>query len=1621
MKQKNMIVLFAILFVFNITNAQSNWVTFTKAIPEEPTITLLKSDTTAVIFRSETPGMYSEEINENSTVYQRLEFPDQIRTSIAGEPELPVIKQLIAVPDCDEISLSIQTNAPMTFDNYTVYPAPNYQEIQNPDSTVYMQEVFTKNDSMYAVNDFIPGIYAEIRRTGYMRSQRMVEVWIYPVQFNPVTNQLQVYTDIEISLNFTNATGSVCQNTGIFSNICQNSMLNYDQGGIGASVNDRAETPGTVDWITVDNTAGEITADYLIIAAPTFFNSQNQDLINIAQHRADYNGFDVAIVNVADVISDEVGYPYNPVFPQHKYYKRIRNFIKSVYENGTANNTYDGKLGYILIVGDDSVNVDYEVKAHIEWMIQQDPYPLDWLSVRNDYFYSCVTPDINGSDVIGDLFIGRFCCDTDTDLHNIVEKTIFHETEYSFAPWKKNILITAGDDVNYPQNEIDFNENADYIHSLVPLDFSVNKVKMSEVGYETAVQENISSLNEGYSIAHYIGHGSKVSWSSFKTWHFPQLNNYDKLGIIFSTACNTGYLNHTSDCMAEYFTNSDKGCVAFLGATHPVMSGVMIPFPKYLGDAIWGNMSHTTGEIVMEALSRSYDKKDDEGQASYVFTLFGDPAYNLFAEGFEISEDISVNDYISDLIISTDVTVKSGATLTIEYNSDLEFTENGKLIIEDGATLVLEDYVNIFGMFENNSIDIYGSIDFSYQNRVEPKINIFSDINLNNKTVFLNKGITIHPAGKLILAGSYLTNINSISPLWDGITVLGNKDFAQSEENQGWVELKNGSTITNAVCGIYVGDPNNYSASVGGIIRIENAVIKNCQIGIYLQPYRVSENISFIKHCAFETTNYLANLELVPNSFIYLHDVGSIQIEGNTFRNLNPEAYLISKRGIGLKSIDADYIVEPYCTNSLISPCPEEDLVSNLYENLYKGIEAQNTYRTTNVNIDQNEFINNFYGLFINTLDNIDVTSNTFTTDIINSIQFYIQGSEGFHIEANEFTGNTTGYGMLVEDCQGINEIYRNYFTDLQYGVMTYGDNTDMMSIDKGLQLLCNIFSGNQQQIWIHNTPGIAKYQGSKSIHSGNQFIPYCSGNYNEILNNGNNISYFGRYESYYMPSCVTPNVSLHVGNVNTCPSKLSGGMPTERMAVLDASILNTETELMSIVDGGDTESLNETVDETNPDEALKLRNELLSESPNLSDTVMIHSTTIEDVLPAIMLKEVLSNNPSAAKSDNVQTALNNRTDPLPQYMRDEIDQGRSILSYKEELESDLSGYNHERENILNRKINQLIQDGGEENLDTLENLLQSENKLHRKYQLVNLYMTQERYNEAQTMFENIPDDFELSSKQQNEYTLLNDFYSIYFDLKQEEKTWFDMTDEQKQIVYLLADDSTKQAGMRSRAVLSLVDGIDYGFPIPEIDLGENKGMNPDPIIYPETFAVFPNPANDYFIIEYALGEKEDLKDVSIALFNNKGAEVMNFELNTHANQLLAICDHLDPGIYWCRKINKGKVTNEEKVIIERDAVSENNSGKTSGYENEIGNNEFKLYPNPAKDYFIISYKLDDKTSKNNVIQITDSKGSIIKEIKVDDNTNKLTVSSSDWVKGVYTVNLISNEDIIESVTLVVK
>jgi hypothetical protein len=1008
----------------------------------------------------------------------------------------------------------------------------------------------------------------------------------------------------------------------------------------------------------------------------------------------------------------------------------------------------------------------------------------------------------------------------------------------------------------------------------------------------------------------------------------------------------------------------------------------------------------------------------------------GGDTWEKYAEG--IPESIPINEILYDehneiLYAATDIGVwyreRSGIQWQA-FNSGLPFKIVTDLEINYCASKLRASTYGR-GIWESDIIQIDKEISGT-ETWSSPKIQSSnlrllagSQLTITDEVSFTkNTKLVVEPGAKLIIDGGVLKN--SCGNTWKGILVMGNSGLPQwNTANQGYLEILNNGVIENAEVGISVGTDRSRNQA-GGIVKINGAVFRDNIIGIKFYEYQnyafipeiVTPNASYIYNCTFETTNNLYDIDLAPEEFIYLIGVDGVSTYNCTFNNNAHNLYPYQFLGKGVKMISANCSV-----------------TESEFNNLRYGIFVQGTSDFSALTLKENIFTDNVTGIYAEAAGDYKIYYNDFYVNDIaqGEYEYGIEAyynNETFLIEENNFYGDNplnSVIGINAINNNSNQNLYKNKFYDVHYGIR--------LSNNPLLQVECNEFefSGYGPFYGVHLEPDGAYWAiGQIDYPAGNKFNGYFT--YQLIAQNDYYTYYYDPLNpNHPNPYLVTNNIALQtiLAGSNECLSHFSGGGggggSIDDLTSKDDEINNTKSLLETVTDGGDTDGLNQTVDDAEPDEALKLRNELLSESPNLSDTVMINATNVEDVLPSVMLTQVLSENPQAAKSNNVQNALDNRINQLPVYMRDAINQGRFSSSLKENIENNIIKLQTQRERIYTNLLDVYSNDTTQTGYDNLQNLLQNETDLKGKYRLISYYLSRKDRVNAENIFNSIPQDFELTLEEENEYNAMAELNSVLFNLIDEEKSLYETDSIQFELIRTLSEDTITIAGAYARGIMTMIDTVDHISVFPFPDVNGDKGNNPEPIVYPETFKVFPNPANDYFIIEYALSDKETVKDVSLSLYDNKGKEVMGFEVDTRANQILAECDHLTPGVYWCRKFNKGVVANEERVvIIGNSGIIDFDENNINGFEEILEGDKITIYPNPANDFFNISIN-NSLVSDDLLIRITDTQGKVFKETSIESFTNQFSISCSTWTKGVYMVSLISNNEILETLNIVIK
>ncbi len=822
-------------------------------------------------------------------------------------------------------------------------------------------------------------------------------------------------------------------------------------------------------------------------------------------------------------------------------------------------------------------------------------------------------------------------------------------------------------------------------------------------------------------------------------------------------------------------------------------------------------------------------------------------------------------------------------------------------------------------------------------------------------TLFVGTGakIIVKPGGKLIVDETVIKTRRS-QEKWHGIEVWGQPSLSQVPiSNQGYLEINN-SKIYSAECGVQVyrertfGDERSIIDMTGGIVFIKDSEFINNIVSVDFGAYS-QNNISYINNSQFLFNP--AEGGGTMQSFIELHSVVGIKIINSDF-TINSSLGQNTNEGKGIVSYNSHFMLDGICT-STTSPCDQWEY--STFENLKYGIYAVNYTSDRYIDMRHTEFNNTYRGVYVSAIDNARITSCNFNFtdqsfyDWTDPYGIYLESSNNYHVENNDFVfdgstvvGAATGV-YILNSGPYYNRVYNNYFEGLDYGVVATGENRN--NVYEGLCIKCNDFVQTHNDILV--TPedggptgpniGIAKNQGSgiasDTAAAGNTFTE------NSMVYNIDN-SYGAEHFNYYYhnKNSTQEKVEPHpINNDNTiqkimnedsdynslisCPSNLGSGgdISKERSTMESASqdASTTEATLQSLEDGGDTEQLNYEVLSSFPDESQELYLDLMSKSPYLSDTVLKSSAEKELVLPDVMIRDIMVDNPQSAKKDDIMDKLENRSNPLPDYMMAQIMQGVDINGAKEILEQEVARYKEKRQQAY-RNLQRIFKTdttlpGA---TDSLKNLLQEEPSIKAKYELAFLHVQQEEYNQAGEVVNNIPGQFTLTDEQLQENSSYEQLINLLVAMRQDTLAFPSADSAHIASLWDIVDNGSGKpvlyAGNMLRA-MGEMEREEYVY-LPSSNKSEEiQDYSNAEIPEEQKLKVYPNPAKGYLVAEYHL---ENMKSGVIRIITSSGKTVHKEKLQYNENKKMIDLQHLESGTYIVQLFANGKEIQSVKVSV---------------------------------------------------------------------------------------------------------
>jgi hypothetical protein len=551
---------------------------------------VLSSDSRGTIISISNVEVEEEDITVNGEMFQILTIPGYDYTYEVGEPQMPVIRETIGIPDGASVQATIIDASYSTYKGYNVYP------VQPPEADLKNNSEFVIDEEFYKKDAFYPEELVEVGVPGIWRDLNVVSLQVNPVMFNPATGELRIYDRIKLELEYYDGVTETKTIKPKFARMYEDVILNFDFLDI--VIAGEKGTTSIQEDVRLDAPADQ-TVKYLSI------------------RHADHSTF-ATIRPLLDYHASQ-GLPYESwlfVSGSSATDQKIKDLIVARY-------TEHPELEYVLLVGD----------------ISFLPWNASWDGVPGDYWYACLA----GDDLKPEVAVGRISANNDVEITQQVNKILTYLQSPPSGSWVDKALLVAhmeGAPGTYQGCKQDI-RTAVYTDGFT-FDTAYG-ASFADGGNEATNADVTSAINAGRGIVNYRGHGSETSWGNWNIFHQDYttanahaLANGDMTPVVFSIACQNAHLDYASETLGEAFVKDDDSAVAFLGASRSSWRAQNHDFDKYLFDIIGNLHIYNIGLVSNEAnvkLIAKYGPNNPELKANVrMYLWLGDPALELGTE-----------------------------------------------------------------------------------------------------------------------------------------------------------------------------------------------------------------------------------------------------------------------------------------------------------------------------------------------------------------------------------------------------------------------------------------------------------------------------------------------------------------------------------------------------------------------------------------------------------------------------------------------------------------------------------------------------------------------------------------------------------------------------------------------------------------------------------------------------------------------------------------------------------------------------------------------------------------------------------------------------------------------------
>lgn len=651
-------------------------------------MSLTDSKATGVRIVNNVPAFSLDDFVVDGKTVKNINLPGTILFNETGMPNLPGKGKYIAIPQGATPSVRIVSQKTEVIQNVDIVPAPRIP-LDNDDRPLD----YTKNMSVYGKNALYPESPVSLSGIDQIRGVDVVILGITPFQYNPVTKELTVYTELKVEVAFEGGNGTFGNEafrSKWWDPIMEDQILNYSSL---PTIDYSARTQSYAD------APMDAEGEYIVIC-PT-----GEAFLSWADSIKKFRTEQGILTQVYTV--DEVGGNTEAA---------IEAFIDNAYLNWTI------KPAACLLLADYGSDGSKNITSHLY------SHPAGYPNYASDNKYADVT-----GDEMPDVVFSRITANDAAQLEVMVTKFLDYERTPPVNPRFYNKPITALGWQTERWFQLCSEIVGGYFRNVQGKEpRRINKIYQGTPGsvWSTATNTNTIvnyfgpsglqyipqspaelgdwdggtatminfAIDSGAFMLQHRDHGEYSGWGepNYKITNINQLTNTD-LTFVFSINCQTGAYQRSSECFGEHFHRYTKnghnsGALGIVCPTEVSYSFVNDTFVWGMYDNMWPDFMPEEGTTppsrgVLPAFGAAAGKyflkqsswpynSGDKLVTYRLFHMHGDAFQVMYTEvpvGLTVSHDQEI-EYGSTTFT---ITANTGSSIALTTGSTILATATG--------------------------------------------------------------------------------------------------------------------------------------------------------------------------------------------------------------------------------------------------------------------------------------------------------------------------------------------------------------------------------------------------------------------------------------------------------------------------------------------------------------------------------------------------------------------------------------------------------------------------------------------------------------------------------------------------------------------------------------------------------------------------------------------------------------------------------------------------------------------------------------------------------------------------------------------------------------------------------